>query len=80
MTPDALDNAIVYLFGFPGVAKYTVAREIAAGAGARVVDNHYVNNPIFGLLDLDGLTPLSTTTLSAAATAERVLAHVASLS
>jgi hypothetical protein len=24
----------------------------------RVVDNHYINNPIFGLIGADGVTPL----------------------
>src|SRR5262249_10410771 len=35
----------------------TVARALAGPLSAKVVDNHWVNNPIFGLLDNDRLTP-----------------------
>ena len=49
--------------GFPGVGKYTVATELvrrieAGGETVRLVDNHYVNNPIFGLVEQDGVTSL----------------------
>lgn len=30
----------------------------AGGAKLVVVDNHYINSPIFGVLDIDGITPL----------------------
>jgi adenylylsulfate kinase-like enzyme len=48
--------AIVYLIGHPAADKYTVARALAEQAEARghrmvVVDNHHINNAIFGLLD-----------------------------
>ena len=51
------------LTGFPGTGKLTVARALAerieaAGGQTRVVDNHWINNPIFGLIDQDGMTPL----------------------
>lgn len=51
------------LTGFPGTGKLTVARALErrlaeAGETARVIDNHWINNPIFGLIDQDGLTPL----------------------
>ncbi len=59
MHPDRpLTNTIVYLLGHPGVGKYTVARKLAAKTGAHIVDNHYVNNPILGLVETDGVTPL----------------------
>ena len=53
------------LMGFPGTGKLTVAQALArrietAGETARVVDNHWINNPIFGLVAQDGLTPLPT--------------------
>ena len=56
-------SAVYYLIGLPGVGKYTVAlamARLAAERGQRlvVVDNHYVNNVIFGLVGLDGRTPL----------------------
>jgi predicted kinase len=42
---------IVYLLGYPGVGKYTVARALAAQTGAVVVDNQVINNPILTLFD-----------------------------
>jgi hypothetical protein len=53
---------MIYLIGFAGVGKYTIAKAIAASLGTlgvcRVVDNHYVLNPIFNLIAQDGVTPL----------------------
>ncbi len=59
----APEPTIYLLIGFPGAGKYTVACELARqlnelGRPTRVVDNHYVNNPIFGLIDVDGRTKL----------------------
>jgi type II secretory pathway predicted ATPase ExeA len=56
-------SAVYLLVGFPGAGKYTVARaleqELARrGIDVMVIDNHYVNNPVFGVLQLDGETPL----------------------
>jgi hypothetical protein len=51
-------NIIVLLLGYAGSGKLTVARALAPAIGALVVDNHWINNPIFGLLDTDGSTPL----------------------
>jgi predicted kinase len=47
------NGAFIYLFGFAGSGKLTIANEIAARWDCIVVDNHYVNNVIFGLLDID---------------------------
>lgn len=52
-----LKNVLVYLVGFSGTGKLTVARELALLLKARVVDNHWINNPIFGLIDNDRVTP-----------------------
>ena len=49
-------NVMVYLVGFSGTGKLTVARELALLLNARVVDNHWINNPIFGLIDNDRVT------------------------
>jgi len=51
------------LTGFPGTGKLTVAEALAdllsrGDETVRIVDNHWINNPIFGLIDQDGMTPL----------------------
>jgi hypothetical protein len=51
------ENIMVYLVGFSGTGKLTVARELAPLLKAKIVDNHWINNPIFGLLDNDRTTP-----------------------
>lgn len=52
-------NTILYLIGFPGTGKYTIAREICGiEAGFRLVDAHLVNNVLFSLIPLDGKTPI----------------------
>jgi hypothetical protein len=51
-------NVVVVLLGYPGSGKLTIARLLAPRIGALVVDNHWVNNPIFGLIATDGMTPL----------------------
>ena len=52
-----LKNVMVYLVGFSGTGKLTVARELALLLKARVVDNHWINNPILALIDSDRVTP-----------------------
>ena len=59
------ETTIHLLYGFPGVGKLTIATEMvtllrASGHEVRLVDNHLVSNPIFGLIEQDGLTPLPT--------------------
>ena len=49
-----LKNTIIYLIGIPAVGKYTTARAIARRTGAKVVDNHLINNPIFSVAHVDG--------------------------
>ncbi|MCW2542457.1 MAG: hypothetical protein JWM40_9 [Frankiales bacterium] len=54
---------VFLLLGFPGTGKYTVAKALLTelerrGTTTRLVDAHYVNNPIFGLVHKDGITPL----------------------
>lgn len=53
-----MENTFVYLVGPPGVGKYTVGRLLAEMMPARLVDNHYWNNPIFEIVEADGRTPL----------------------
>ena len=54
-----IENTIIYLLGFPGTGKYTIAREICAQqANFKLVDNHLINIPLFSLIENDGKTPL----------------------
>ncbi|MFN0148338.1 MAG: hypothetical protein ACKVT1_17700 [Dehalococcoidia bacterium] len=53
-----MNNAIIYLIGYPGIGKYTIARAIADRTDARVLDNHLVNNPIFAVLPRGSLSAL----------------------
>lgn len=53
-----MKGALIYLLGYPGVGKYTIGKEVARLTGARLVDNHLVNNPVFMVLGADGLTPI----------------------
>jgi predicted kinase len=53
-----MKNTMIYLIGYPGVGKLTVARELCARTGARLLDNHLVNNVVFSLLERDGSTPI----------------------
>ena len=53
-----LENWILYLVGPPGVGKLTVAKHLCRDLGCRLIDNHYWLNPIFRLIEQDGVTPL----------------------
>ncbi|MBX5201355.1 AAA family ATPase [Rhizobium sp. NZLR1] len=48
----------IVLIGFPGVGKLTIAKELSAIVSAKIVDNHWINNPILRLLDEDGTAAL----------------------
>lgn len=54
-------NCIIHLIGFAGVGKLTIAKEIVAQSNFKLVDNHLINNPIFSVVEADGLTPLPKT-------------------
>jgi len=53
-----LDNTLVLLIGFAGTGKYTIGRELCRRTGAKLVDNHLIANPIFTVVDADGIAPL----------------------
>jgi predicted kinase len=59
--------SIIYLLGYPGVGKYTVAREIARLNDAIVVDNQLINHPILVLLRWDAVSDLPPGTMDRAA-------------
>jgi len=59
MTNQAFENHILYLIGYPGTGKYTLAKEFHAQMPHfKLVDNHLINNVLFPLIHTDGVTPL----------------------
>jgi hypothetical protein len=58
MLTDKLKNTIIVLIGFAGTGKYTIGRELCERTGAKLIDNHLINNPIFKVVDADGIRPL----------------------
>ena len=57
MSNNVLQNTIVLLIGFAGTGKYTIGRELCERTGAKLIDNHLINNPIFKVTNADGVTP-----------------------
>ena len=53
-----LDNTFIVLIAFAGTGKYTIGRALAERTGARLIDNHLINNPIFKVVNADGVSPL----------------------
>ena len=49
-----MTTVILYLIGKPGTGKYSIAKEISK-YGYTICDNQLINNPIFALLNYDGL-------------------------
>lgn len=52
-----MSTVMIYLIGLSGTGKYTIAQHIAHH-GYKIVDNHLINNPIFSMINLDGVTPI----------------------
>lgn len=44
-----MKNTIIYLIGFPGVGKLTIAKEICKRENFVLVDNHLISNPILSI-------------------------------
>jgi hypothetical protein len=55
---DLLENTMIVLIGFAGTGKYTIGRELSRRTGAKLIDNHLINKPIFTVVNVDGITPL----------------------
>lgn len=53
-----MTHTFIYLLGFAGVGKYTVAKAIQERVEVHILDNHYILNPIFSLIEQGGITPL----------------------
>lgn len=53
-----MNGAFIYLIGFAGCGKLTIAQAIQMRCDCILVDNHFVNNVIFSLIDPDGKTKL----------------------
>jgi len=58
MLNNSFENTMVLLIGFAGTGKYTIGRELSERTGATLVDNHLINNPVFKVVKVDGVTPL----------------------
>ncbi len=54
----SFDNTIILLMGFAGTGKYTIGQGLSKLTGAKLVDNHLINNPVFTVVGADGVTPL----------------------
>ena len=53
------ESTIIYLLGYPGTGKYTIGKEICRlNSRFKLVDNHLIINPIFSIINVDGVTPL----------------------
>ena len=48
----------IYLIGFAGTGKLTIARALRQQSDCLLVDNHLINNVVLSLVDPDGKTPL----------------------
>lgn len=53
-----MSNQFLFVVGPPGIGKYTVSKIIADRWPCKLIDNHYWLNPIFGLIQQDGITPI----------------------
>src|SRR2546423_13480617 len=58
MMNNEFENTIIVLIGFAGTGKYTIGRELSERTGAKLIDNHLIANPIFKVVNTDGITPL----------------------
>jgi hypothetical protein len=45
-----MQNTIVYLIGYAGTGKYTIAKELVLLTGAVIVDNQLINSPVFSVV------------------------------
>ncbi|GAA3109588.1 hypothetical protein GCM10010520_62590 [Rhizobium viscosum] len=53
-----MTSLFLLLIGFPGTGKLTIAKRLSPLFSARIIDNHWVNNPVLGVLDHDLTKPL----------------------
>ncbi|MBB3656861.1 hypothetical protein FHX15_002089 [Rhizobium sp. BK650] len=53
-----MTGIFLLLIGFPGTGKLTIAKRLSPVFSAKIIDNHWVNNPVLGVLDHDLTKPL----------------------
>ena len=53
-----MENTLIYLIGFAGTGKLSIAQALSLQVNLRIVDNHLINNPIFSVIYTDGHTPI----------------------
>ena len=51
-------RCLYYLVGWPGAGKRTVGVELARRTGARLIDKHLINDPVFQAIGADGIEPV----------------------
>ncbi|ADV67493.1 hypothetical protein [Deinococcus maricopensis] len=51
-------RCLYYLVGWPGSGKRTIGVELARRTGARLIDNHLMNDPVFQAIGADGVRPV----------------------
>lgn len=53
-----MQNTMIYILGHSGSGKYTIGKEISNLLDFKLIDNHYINNVIFQLIETDGRSKL----------------------
>jgi len=53
-----MENKFIYLIGFGGTGKRTIACELQKLVPSILVDNQFINSVVFHLVDADGVSPL----------------------
>lgn len=66
-------SVIIYLFGKPGVGKYTIAKALSKKYEFIVCDNQLINNPIFELVQYNGYGDISSVGWDAIAKIRQVI-------
>ncbi len=49
-----MQNVIIYLIGYFGIGKYSIAKSLSELENVKVIDNHYIINPVYALMEDKG--------------------------
>ncbi len=50
-----MQNVIIYLIGYFGIGKYSIAKSLSELENFKVIDNHYIINPVYALMEDKGV-------------------------